>query len=118
MILFLSTFIALEHFGFMLVEMFAKPEIQSKAFNLPISFLKNDYAQTALKNQGIYNGMLSITILLSNIMVPSAQLKTILFLLMSYVTVVGIYGAFTVTKKIFFIQSLPAIFTILLILIN
>ena len=118
MILFLTTIIVLEHLIFMLIEIFAKPELQSKSFDLPTSFLENPYAKRDLGNQGIYNGMLAVTIILSNFLIPYPQLKTILILLMFYISVVGIYGSLTVTKKIFFIQSLPAMITMLLIFIT
>lgn len=118
MILLLTTIIALEHLCFMFIEMFAKPELQAKSFNLPLTFLKNPYAKSALGNQGIYNGMLAVTIILANCFIPHPQLKTVLILLMFYITTVGIYGTFTVTKKIFFIQSLPAMFTMFLLFIT
>lgn len=116
MILVLTSLIAIEHIGFMLIEMFSSKEVQSKAFDMPLSFLQDSHAQTALANQGIYNGMLGVTILLSNWIIPSVSIYPFMALLMLFISVVGIYGSLTATKKIFFIQALPALVTLLIIL--
>lgn len=95
------------HIGIMGLEMFAKPETQSNAFDMPLEFVKSDGAQTALKNQGIYNGVLG-AIFLIGLMVFSGPASIVYFrILTGFVLVVGLYGGFTATKKIFLIQALP-----------
>jgi Predicted membrane protein len=64
--LFLVALVALEHIGIAGLEMFAKPEIQANAFDMPVNFVKTKEAQTALANQGIYNGMLGLLILVND----------------------------------------------------
>ena len=59
--LFLVALVALEHIGIAGLEMFAKPDIQANAFDMPVNFVKTKEAQTALSNQGIYNGTVSYT---------------------------------------------------------
>jgi len=69
-------------------------------------------------NQGLYNGFLAAGliwgILITN---PEWQHNVSLFFLVC-VAVAGIYGAATVSKRIFFIQAAPALLTIVLLLIR
>ena len=48
----------------MWLEIFGKPELQAKSFDMDINFVKQAAAKTALANQGIYNGMLGLLILI------------------------------------------------------
>ena len=63
--LILTGLIGLEHLGIMFLEMFAGPHTQANAFDMPITFLKQENAQIALSNQGIYNGALGLLIISS-----------------------------------------------------
>ena len=67
-------------------------------------FVAQSGAQTALKNQGIYSGMLG-----------AGQVKALAQLgLALFVLIVGIFGGLTANKKIFLVQALPAAITIAL----
>ena len=69
-------------------------------------------------NQGLYNGFLAAGLIWTFfIKEPIWQTNVALFFLIC-VAVAGIYSALTANKKIFFIQALPALITILLILIS
>lgn len=107
--LFLVALVAVEHVGIAALEMFGKPDMQANAFEMPLDFVKTKEAQTALANQGIYNGMLGVVILLMILFFTGTTLKIILILMMSYIIVVAVYGAFTATKKILYLQGLPAL---------
>ena len=50
--------IGIEHLGIMVLEMFASPAKQAKAFDMEESFLRQKAARISMANQGIYNGML------------------------------------------------------------
>lgn len=68
-------------------------------------------------NQGLYNGFLAAGLiwgLAHSIPEFSFQIK-IYFL--ACVVIAGIYGAYTVNRKILFVQALPAIMAMILILI-
>lgn len=107
--LFLVALVALEHIGIAGLEMFAKPDVQANAFDMSTDFVKTKEAQTALANQGIYNGMFGVLILLMILFFTGSVLRTILILMMLYIIVVAVYGAFTATRKILYLQGLPAL---------
>lgn len=115
--LFIVALVAVEHIGIAILEMFVAPEKQAEAFDMPLDFVKQKNAQVALSNQGIYNGMLGVLILAMILFFTGAVLKTILILLMIYIIVVAVYGAVTVTKKILFLQGLPALIALVLVMI-
>lgn len=111
----LIALVALLHLYFLWFEMFAWTTKGRKVFrNFPAELFEPTKSMAA--NQGLYNGFLAAgliwTFFIDNI--PWKDNIAIFFL--GCVAVAGIYGAFTVTKKIFFIQALPAIIALLLIL--
>lgn len=114
LILVLVALIGLSHIGFGLVEMFGKPELQSKAFDFALEDLKLPSTKLALKNQGIYN--IAFGLITGHMLGNGASWQTLLGL-MIFVVIVGVYGGATVTKKIYFVQALPALVTLVLILI-
>lgn len=106
--------IALEHIGFLVLEMFLWTQpIGKKIFRLDPEFAKK--SATLAANQGLYNGFLAAGLLWS-LMAPnqafSFQLK--LFFL-SCVVIAGLYGAYSVGKSILFTQALPAALVIILV---
>ncbi len=104
----LIIFVALEHLYFMYFEMFAWETIGKKTFkSLPEHLFTPTKALAA--NQGLYNGFLAaglIWIILIND--PMWKLNVGIFFL-SCVIIAGIYGALTASKKIFYVQAIPAI---------
>ncbi len=109
--------IAFLHLYFLWFEMFAWQSMGKKLFrHLSAEFLKDSKAMAA--NQGLYNGFLAAgliwTFFISN---PEWQFNVTLFFL-SCVTVAGLYGGFSVGKKIIYIQALPAILAIVVLVLN
>lgn len=107
--------VAIEHLIFGFVEMFGSRETKSKAFRIEKEELHSSLLQTALANQGIYNvgfGLLILFLLLLH----TSPLE--LMGVMGFVVLVGTYGAFTVDKKIFFVQAIPAILGIISLIIS
>ncbi|MDD3267036.1 MAG: DUF1304 domain-containing protein [Burkholderiales bacterium] len=95
--------------------------LESYLFNKPIGikvFRLNDeklkYTKAFAINQGYYNLCLSIGLLVG-IWLNNHQLT--LFILSSIV-VLGIVGAFTVSKRIFYLQSIPAIVSLVLFFVK
>lgn len=110
-------FVTLLHFYFLYFEMFAWETTGRKVFKtFPKDLFKPTKSMAA--NQGLYNGFLAAgllwTFFISN---PEWQSNIRLFFF-SCVAIAGIYGALSVSKKIFFIQALPAIIGIVLTLLG
>lgn len=109
--------VALLHLYFLYFEMFAWTTKGRKVFrNFPSDLFEP--TKTLAANQGLYNGFLAAGLLWSYfINDPNWSVNISLFFL-SCVSIAGIYGALTAAKKIFFIQALPALITIALILLK
>lgn len=105
--------VAFLHFYFMILEMFywTKPKGR-KAFGLT----KEDAEQSKVlaANQGLYNGFLSAGLVWSLLDQQFGDNIAIFFLVC--VTLAGVYGSYSTKKrKIFYIQALPALLALLLI---
>lgn len=116
----LTILVGIEHIGIMWLEIFGKPDLQAKSFDMDINFVKQPAAKTALANQGIYNGMLGLLMLGLLILIVffffrMPTLITIWQLLLAFVVVVAIFGGFTASKKIFVVQMLPALIAFILL---
>ena len=107
------TLVALLHLFFLALEMFfwTKP-LGRKVFGLKQEFANNSAALAA--NQGLYNGFLAAG-LIWGLLDQVNGFNTLIFFL-SCVVVAGIYGALSVNKSIFWVQALPAIIALLLLL--
>ena len=106
--------IALLHLYFLWFEMFAWTTKGRKIFkNLPSEIFGPTKPMAA--NQGLYNGFLAVgliwTYFIEN---PIWKINISLFFL-GCVAIAGIYGAFTIDRKIFFVQALPALIALVAI---
>ena len=111
----LIAFVAFEHFYFLVLEMFlwTKPK-GIKTFGLKSKEFA-EQTKVLAANQGLYNGFLSAGLIWSLII---KDLNVSIFFL-SCVLIAGIYGAYSTKKiRLFYLQSIPAIFALLLILFN
>ena len=107
--------VALLHLYFLYFEMFAWTTKGRKVFrNFPEELFEPTKPMAA--NQGLYNGFLAAGLIWTYFINASNWSDNIALFFLGCVAVAGIYGALTVTKKIFFIQALPALITIVLIL--
>ncbi|MDO5610294.1 MAG: DUF1304 domain-containing protein [Pseudomonadota bacterium] len=105
--------IGLLHIYILILEMFlwAKPAGR-KAFGLTEDFAKQTKALAA--NQGLYNGFLAAGLLFGLYLGGEAGFLFKAFFL-ACVLVAGIYGAMTASKKILFIQAIPAAIGLILL---
>jgi putative membrane protein len=104
--LVLVTVVALEHLGFMVLEMF----FWTKPAGLKIFRQKREAAEASkvlAANQGLYNGFLAAGLIWSLILGADGRAIALFFL--GCVVVAGIFGAATVNRRIFFVQGLPAL---------
>lgn len=111
----LIAFVAFEHFYFLILEMFlwTKPK-GIKTFGLKSKEFAEE-TKVLAANQGLYNGFLSAGLVWSLVI---ENLDISVFFLSCVITA-GIYGAYSTKKiRLFYIQSIPAIFALLLTLFN
>lgn len=109
--------VAVLHLYFLYFEMFAWTTTGRKVFK---SFPKDLFAKTKsmAANQGLYNGFLAAGLIWTFFIVDPIWSKNIALFFLGCVLVAGLYGAYSVTKKIFFIQGIPALIGIILLLIK
>lgn len=108
--------VGIEHIGICLLEIFGKPAQQAKAFDMSENFVKQKEARVSMANQGIYNGMLGLLLILSYFVFPFGTVIKVWQLLLGMIMVVAIFGGFTATKKIWLVQLLPALITFLFLI--
>ena len=106
--------IALQSY-FLILEMFLweTPKVR-KAFGFTKEFAKE--SATLAKNQGLYNGFLAAGLVWGLLASNPEQGMSIKVFFLSCVLVAGVYGAATANKRILFVQALPALIALLLVL--
>ncbi len=105
----LIALVALEHLYIMWMEMFAWETAGKKTFK---GALKDDMftaTKTLAANQGLYNGFLAAGLVWTFFIADPVWKQHVAVYFLGCVAVAGIYGALTASKKIFFVQALPAL---------
>ena len=108
--------VAIEHLYILWLEMFAWETKGKKVFkgSMPADMFKPTKILAA--SQGLYNGFLA-TGLIWTFFISDHQWQTnIAIFFLSCVIVAGVYGGATASKKIFFVQALPAIMALIVTL--
>jgi putative membrane protein len=100
--------VAVEHLWFLLLEMFlwTRP-IGLKTFRNTEE--KARQSATLAANQGLYNGFLAVGLLWGAFHPDPGVARQITVFLLGCVVVAGVFGAMTVSRRIFWIQALPAL---------
>lgn len=107
----LGTLVALEFFYIMYLETFATTSAKTaQVFHMEVSELQRPTVNTLFKNQGIYNGLLAVLILLALYVFVS---KVAVMILMGYIILVALYGSVTSNPKIIVMQGGLAILTLI-----
>jgi putative membrane protein len=102
--------VALLHIGFLMIEMFLWDKPTGRGiFHTTPEFAEQ--SKTLAANQGLYNGFLA-----AGLVWGLFAGDTVKIFFLSCVIVAGIFGAFTVSKRIFYIQALPALIGLVLLL--
>ena len=99
--------VALLHLYFLVLEMF----LWTKPFGLKTfgqSFEKAQASAVLAANQGLYNGFLFAGLLWGLMAANSVVGFQFQVFFLGCVVVAGMYGGLTVSRRIFFIQSVPA----------
>jgi len=101
--------VAAEHLYIMFLETFATTSRHtSKTFNIDVDELSNHHISTLLKNQGVYNGVLALMLAFAAI----SQNLLWSRLLLGYVILVALYGAWSSDSKTLIKQGGLAIVTL------
>ena len=103
--------VAVLHGYFLILEMFLweKPAGR-KSFRTTAEFAAQ--SKTLAANQGLYNGFLSAGLIWG---IFAGDAVKVFFL--SCVIIAGLFGAFTVSKRIFYMQAVPAILALVILLV-
>jgi putative membrane protein len=109
--------VALEHVWFLVLEMFlwTKP-LGRRTFRLSEEQARSSAALAA--NQGLYNGFLAAGLLWGALAAPPELAFPIKLFFLACVVVAGVFGAFTVSRRILVVQALPAAVALLLLLLS
>lgn len=107
--------VALLHVWFLVLEMFlwTRPAGR-RAFGLSKEFAEQSKVLAA--NQGLYNGFLAAGLGWGLWLGDAGRSITLFFL--GCVLVAGIYGGFTASRKVLWIQALPALIGIVLVVLS
>ena len=106
--------IAVLHLYFLYFEMFAWETIGKKTFkSLPAELFPKTKGLAA--NQGLYNGFLVAGLVWSLLIEDPKWSFYVAVFFLSCVLVAGIFGAMTASKKIFWVQGLPALIALVLL---
>ena len=109
--------VAFIHIYILWFEMFAWTTRGPKVFrNFPKDLFEPTKALAA--NQGLYNGFLAAGLIWTFFIENPEWKDNVAYFFLTCVVVAGIYGAMTAEKKIFFVQALPALIGVVLLLVK
>lgn len=112
----LIALIAALHLYILALEMFMWTTRGPKVFkSIPKQLFEP--TKTLAANQGLYNGFLSAGLIWSLCIADAVWSVNIALFFLGCVATAGLYGAFTAQRSIFFIQTLPSLLAILLLLL-
>lgn len=107
-------FVSIIHIYILWLEMFGWMTRARKVFRtIPADMFAP--TKTMAANQGLYNGFLASGLIWSLIICNPEWSVNIANFFLGCVLVAGIYGAFTVQKRIFYVQGIPAILGLLFV---
>jgi putative membrane protein len=106
--------IAAMHCWFLVLEMFLwdKPTGR-RAFGLTQEFAAQSKVLAA--NQGLYNGFLAAGLIWGLLLGNTAEALHVKIFFLACVFIAGLYGGFTATRKVLWIQAAPALVALVLV---
>jgi len=106
--------VALSHLGFLVLEMFLwQTPVGLRVFRQ--SAERAAITRVLAANQGLYNGFLAAGLIWG--LMPGTESSAIKTFFLACVIVAGIFGAATVSRRIFWIQAVPAALGLVLVLL-
>lgn len=111
----LIAFVAVQHLYILWMEMFSWEKTGKRVFKdaLPAEMFTPTKGLAA--NQGLYNGFLSAGLIWTFFISDPEWKMYIGVFFLSCVIIAGIFGAITASRKIFFVQALPAIIALIIL---
>ena len=107
--------VAFIHFYILWLEIFVWTTRGKKVFKtIPEDMFEKTKVMAA--NQGLYNGFLAAGLTWSLLICDAIWSKNVAVFFLSCILVAGLYGAITVSKRIFYVQSIPALLGLLSLL--
>lgn len=108
--------VAVQHISFLWLEMFAWTTAGPKVF---VGFPKDLFGRTKqmAANQGLYNGFLAAGLIWSFFIKDIVWSQNVALFFTSCVIAAALYGAYSVDKKIFFVQGIPAVLATIAMLV-
>lgn len=108
--------VAIEHLGILYMEMFAWTTVGRKVFGGALP--KDLFVPTKVlaANQGLYNGFLVAGLIWSLLINDPVWAQNVALFFLGCVAVAGIYGAATAKRTILYVQAMPALLGIALVL--
>lgn len=105
-------FVAIIHLYIVWLEMFAWTTRAKKVFRgVPAEMFEKTKQMAG--NQGLYNGFLAAGLIWSLLICDAHWSFNVALFFLSCVFIAGIYGAITVQRTIFYVQSVPALLAII-----
>lgn len=114
----LIAIVALGHLYFLWLEMFAWETKGRKIFKSALAPDLFTPTKGLAANQGLYNGFLAAGLIWTFFISDSAWKINIALFFLSCVVIAGCYGAISASKKIFFVQAVPAIIALVFTLLS
>jgi len=114
---FLIGFVTLEHLYILWLEMFAWETKGKKVFKNALASDLFKPTKVMAANQGLYNGFLAAGLIWTFFISDEIWKTNIAVFFLSCIIIAGVYGALTASKKIFFVQALPAIVAMVFVLV-
>jgi putative membrane protein len=113
----LSGVVAIEHVYFLILEMFLWTTPTGLATFHSTQEFANQSATLAM-NQGLYNGFLAAGLVWSILHPNPKTADQLRMFFLGCIIVAGIFGGITVGPKLFFVQAVPALIALALVLIS
>jgi len=114
----LIALVAIEHLYILWIEMFAWETRGKKTFKGSMAPELFKPTKVLAANQGLYNGFLAAGLIWSLLISSIEWQRNVALFFLGCIAVAGIYGALTASKKIFFVQALPALIAIAVLILS
>ena len=114
----LITLVAIEHLYILYMEMFAWETLGRKSFKGALKDELFTPTKGLAANQGLYNGFLAAGLIWSLLISDVIWSTNIAMVFLGCVIDAGIYGAISASRKIFFVQAVPAILALIFLLLR
>jgi len=110
--------VTLEHLYILYIEMFAWETKGKQTFKGAMSPELFTPTKVLAANQGLYNGFLAAGLIWSLFISDPIWQTNVSVFFLSCVGIAGVYGSITASKKIFFVQAMPALIGLLFVLLK